>query len=91
MKSIKTLYRILTEQSFLLMSLFTIFACSQNNRKQERAIIKWNSLVAPQVIILANLPDSSKPQVKYLEKAPKPLTILNPKLSITHAFVLAQQ
>ena len=86
-KSITTLYQALTEQCFLLMSLFIIFACSQNNRKQERAIIKQDSLVPPQVTILANLPDSSKPKVNYLEKAPKPSTILNPKLSITRSFI----
>ncbi|MEO6220616.1 MAG: hypothetical protein ABIO81_09330, partial [Ginsengibacter sp.] len=85
-KSIKILYQILKEQCFLLTSLFIIFACSQNNRKQERAIIKQDSFV-PQVTILANLPDSSKPKVYYLEKAPKPSTILNPKLSVTHSFI----
>src|SRR5258706_16132403 len=85
-KSIKTLYQILTEQCFFLISLFFIFACSQNNRKEERAAIKQNNLV-PQITILATLPDSIKPKVNYLQKAPKPLTILNPKLSVTHSFI----
>ncbi len=61
-------------QLLLLVSIIIISACSQNQRS--KVISKaTDTIIAPLVTILSQLPHHHKPKVILLENAPKPVTI----------------
>src|SRR5690349_17116222 len=70
----------------LLIALFILFSCYQK-RTQYSSINKMNDkIIAPQVTLLANLPDSNKPKIIFLEKAQKPKKIFIRNPPTVHSF-----
>ncbi len=61
-----------------LIALFCFSSCSENNKQKENKTAKQDNIVAPQVTLLANLPDSLKPKQTFLENVPKPLSVIVP-------------
>jgi ligand-binding sensor domain-containing protein/serine phosphatase RsbU (regulator of sigma subunit) len=61
--------------------IFSILcSCSQNNEQYAIAKGISDTLPEPQIVVLANLPDSSKPVELFLENAPKPFVTAIPKI-----------
>lgn len=64
-----------------------IFSCHQN-LEQHSATDKTNEkIIPPEVILLANLPDSSKPDVTLMEEVPKPQTSVINTPPTVHSFI----
>jgi ligand-binding sensor domain-containing protein/signal transduction histidine kinase len=58
---------------------FVVFSCNTqqgNAPAVEKATTKQESAAPPQVISIAGLPDSLQPKTTYLDKVPKPLTVV---------------
>jgi len=53
---------------FFIAVVLNLFSCSQNNEQNSKTEKTADSLIAPQQIVLASLPDTSKPKQFFLEK-----------------------
>ncbi|MFM7855185.1 MAG: two-component regulator propeller domain-containing protein, partial [Flammeovirgaceae bacterium] len=58
--------------------LFCCESCSREKREFSGSI-KQDTLVAPYITWLANLPDSAKPRVVFLKNVPKPVSFTPPR------------
>ena len=69
--------------TIIFLFLIIFFSCDDSGRKNKaiRSAPKQDTFCPPQVIILANLPDSLQPKIKTLDTMPKPRRVIIPSRS----------